>query len=157
MTTKVSERELAILNCLMKNQRPHEVSARTGEDIGTLYAILRRMIYLCIIEKTGVSSYKVLETNFEVVDETALHRIRFSKKVDPVIDHIHPVFPIEVTDAIRNRIEDYYTRNKHQFIHRSQLADQLGIRKYQLNQEVMNMGLEQKAREEEDYEPMPSM
>lgn len=60
------------------------------------------------------------------------------------LQRIHPNFTATITPAIRTKIEKHYILNKDKPIDRAKLAKSLGITKYQLNQEVLSMGLKSK-------------
>lgn len=136
MALKVSPTEAQIIDCLLQGLMPKQIQSRLGIHRLVYHRSLQRLLEMEIIIKIRRGKFQV-NRRYEIGSESEIQRLR-SKFNPPTA--IHPVFKVEVTPEIRRKIRIHYEHNDR--IIRSQLAKSLGIPRYLLNLEVINMGLD---------------
>mgnify|MGYP000675110967 CR=1 FL=1 len=148
---KVSPNEAKLIDMLLKGVKPLKIQENPNMHRGIYYAMLRKLVELGILEKIKLGQYRLVDPPYEIVyNSKELARHRDLRRMS-ISFPLHPQFKVQVTGTMIQRITSYYESSDGE-INRKALAKELGIPKYMLNMEVLNLGLGQKERAEEDYE-----
>ena len=145
---KVSPIEARLIALLDKGYKPVDIQTKMEIHRSVYHQILGRLVSLNILTKIKLGQYKLNEPYEVIFDLKELIRSRSEGIV--VNLPVHPVFNVTVTREMKLKIAHYYEHNIE--ISRYALCKQLGLPKYLLNMTVMEMGLEQSPRNEEEFE-----
>jgi hypothetical protein len=141
----VSPKEAQIIECIRIGLKPRDIWERLSTSRGTLYLAIDRLKYQKLIIQSEYACYRVLEpVEYEIIsDPYKLGRMRRSKTFDiRMAETLQPQFKKIVTAEIKHEIRRCLEENRE--MKRKQLARQIGLPRYLLNQTVISMGLEQK-------------